>query len=204
MATASRSPVLRKPSAAVASQAARSARGEATGCSGRVAASASSLTTRRGYRRRHTAGRPRRSPRLAQRRRPGARRRHLVPAQREAHDLRERRARDGAAAPAVAGVLDHDVDGELRVVGRGEAGERDRESAVVAAAVLADPLGRAGLAGDPVARYGAPPARCPSPGRRPAPSSARSVGRPGRSPPDVWWWCRCRLRGRRRWWPCPG
>ena len=66
--------------------------------------------------------------------------------------LRNAGPADRAAAAAVAGVLDHDVDGEPRVVGGREPGERDREGAVVAAAVLADPLRGAGLAGHPVAR----------------------------------------------------
>ena len=49
--------------------------------------------------------------------------------------LLERRAADRAAAAAVLRVLDDDVDQEARVVGGREAGEGDRERAVVAAAV---------------------------------------------------------------------
>ena len=89
--------------------------------------------------------------------------------------LREHRAGDRATAAAVAGVLHHDVDGEPRVVGRGEAGEGDGERAVVAAAARPDPLGGAGLAGDPVAGHLRPPGRRRRRGRRRAPSSARSA-----------------------------
>src|SRR5918999_6266251 len=72
---------------------------------------------------------------------------YAVAAQRVAHQLGERRAGDRATAPAVARVVHHDVDGEPRVVGRGEAGERHGEGAVIAPALGSDPLRGAGLAG---------------------------------------------------------
>ena len=97
-----------------------------------------------------------------------------VAAQHVAHDPGEDRAGDRAAAAVDLGCVDHDVDGEAGVVGRGEAAEGDGGAAVVAAALGVDALRGAGLAGDEVARdLGAPARRRPR-GRRPSPSSSRS------------------------------
>ena len=113
----------------------------------------------------------------------GAGRRHGVLLQDVAHDLAEHRAGGAATARARARLLDHDVDGEARLVGGREAGEGDRDAAVVALALLADLLGGAGLAGHAVALDARRPARCRRPGWSPAPSSARSASPPARSPP---------------------
>src|SRR3546814_262741 len=134
---------------ATSSQPATTVSGVADPRVGRDALSASLLTTARGYR---DAARFRVfSPLDREASRLLAGRRDGVLAEQVGHHLLEDRAGPGATALATLRVLDHHVDGEARVVRGREATEGDGEGAVIAAALLADPLRGAGLAGHPIA-----------------------------------------------------